>query len=201
VQETQTKKILLTALNQIEDAPILPAGGRAVAGSNPVSPMPQKPRSRGVFVWDVTGQEGLMRTVYVLSSGDAVRLRPSAATEDLLVCQCPVRDPYDTRVLPRTGQGSRLRRASSLRSPAVKGAASRLASLGPDGPLLTAVLLRAEFRLVGALGAHQAQDRAPARSPAATCTSCGRVIVTWPSRSSSQRALMIVTPMTCPSLS
>ncbi len=38
--------------------------------------------------------------------------------------------------------GSGLRRLGSLRGPAVKGAASRLASLGPDGPPLTAGPLR-----------------------------------------------------------
>jgi hypothetical protein len=44
--------------------------------------------------------------------------------------------------LPRPHRGPGLRRLGSLRGPAVKGAASRLASLGPDGPPLTANPLR-----------------------------------------------------------
>src|SRR5579884_3356556 len=46
------------------------------------------------------------------------------------------------------------------------------------------------------VGSHES---APARSLASTWTSCGSVIVRWPSRSRSRRALMIVTPMTWPS--
>ena len=46
------------------------------------------------------------------------------------------------RALPRSHRGSGLRRWGSLRGPAVKGAASRLASLGPVGPPWTADPLR-----------------------------------------------------------
>jgi hypothetical protein len=49
VGETQRKKILLIPLNQIEDGPILPAGGRAVAGSNPVSPIFESPANKDFF--------------------------------------------------------------------------------------------------------------------------------------------------------
>jgi hypothetical protein len=51
----------------------------------------------------------------------------------------------------------------------------------------------------GTRSSGRAYTKAPARSRASTLTSCGKVIVRWPSRSRSRRALMIVTPMTWPS--